>query len=72
MHRAQEEIKRGGGDLWTKDDRPEDIARIMLTKLSRAKAERVARAMLAALKPARRDPAREADAGSAAETETAP
>jgi hypothetical protein len=52
LHRAQEEIKRGGGDLWNKDDRPEDIATIMLSRLSRAKAERVARAMLAAIKNA--------------------
>jgi hypothetical protein len=52
LHRAQEEIKRGGGDLWNKDDRPEDIATIMLSKLSRAKAERVARAMLVAIKNA--------------------
>ena len=35
LHRAEEEIKRGGGDLWTKDDRPEDIANIMMSKLSR-------------------------------------
>jgi hypothetical protein len=53
LHRARQEIKRGGGDLWNKDDRPEDIANIMLSKLSRAKAERVARAMLAALKAAK-------------------
>jgi hypothetical protein len=54
LHRAEEEIKRGGGDLWTKDDRPEDIANIMISKLSRDKAERVARAMLETLKPSRR------------------
>jgi hypothetical protein len=54
LHRAEEEIKRGGGDLWTKDDRPEDIANIMLSKLSRDKVGRVARVILEALKPSRR------------------
>ena len=54
LHRAEEEIKRGGGDLWTKDDRPEDIAAIMLSKLSPTKAERVARAMLEAVNLSRR------------------
>jgi hypothetical protein len=52
LHRAEEEIKCG--DLWTKDDRPEDIANIMISKLSRDKAGRVAGAMLEALKPSRR------------------
>jgi hypothetical protein len=50
LHRAKREISRGGGDLWDKDDRPDDIAAIMLAKLSAAKAERVARAILAKLK----------------------
>lgn len=44
--RMRREIERGGGDVWNKDDRPEDIADIMLVKLSAAKAERVARAIL--------------------------
>ena len=49
-HRMREEIERGGGDLWTKDDRPEDIADVMMAKLTVAKAERVARAILALVK----------------------
>jgi hypothetical protein len=49
-HRMRAEIARGGGDLWTKDDRPEDIADIMLTKLSSTKAMKVARAIIAKLK----------------------
>jgi hypothetical protein len=49
-HRMRNEIERGGGDLWNKDDRPEDIADIMVAKLTANKAERVARAMLAKLK----------------------
>jgi hypothetical protein len=48
--RLEGEIAKGGGDLWNRDDRPEDIARVMLSKLSAAKAERVARAMLKLLK----------------------
>jgi hypothetical protein len=50
LHRAEQEIKRGGGDLWNQHDRPEDIADIMVAKLTSAKAERVARAILAKLK----------------------
>jgi hypothetical protein len=53
-HRMRTEIERGGGDLWNKDDRPEDIADIMLTKLSSAKAERVACVILAKLSPDRK------------------
>jgi hypothetical protein len=44
--RAEHELSLGGGDLWTPDDVPEDIAAVMLVKLSPAKAERVARAIL--------------------------
>jgi hypothetical protein len=50
--RLQREIERGGGDLWTVDDRPKDIARVMLDKLGKSKAEKVARVILAALKEA--------------------
>ena len=46
----RKEIEHGGGDLWNKDDKPEDIADIMLTKLSSTKAIRVARAILAKVK----------------------
>lgn len=50
LHRAQREIARGGGDLWDKDDRPEDIVAVMLGKLSASKAEKVFRLGLAKLK----------------------
>jgi hypothetical protein len=46
-HRLKREIDRGGGDLWTTDDRPDDIAKVMAIKLSTDKLERTARAMLA-------------------------
>jgi hypothetical protein len=46
LHRAEHELSLGGGDLWTADDAPEDIATVMLVKLSPAKAERVARTIL--------------------------
>jgi hypothetical protein len=59
-HRMRQEIERGGGDLWTKDDRVEDIAAIMLLKLPSAKAERVARAILTKLKEKNAKPATEA------------
>ena len=48
--RMQREIERGGGDLWTPEDRPKDIAKIILGKLTKAKAEKVAREIFAALK----------------------
>jgi hypothetical protein len=44
--RLKREIDQGGGDLWTPDDRPEDIAQIMVSKLSLYKVEKVAREML--------------------------
>ena len=44
------DLVRGGGDLWTADDRPDDIARIMIMKLSRNKAENVARCIVKQLK----------------------
>lgn len=47
LHRAEREIVRGGGDLWiTPEDTVEDIAKVMLDRLSANKAERVARAIL--------------------------
>jgi hypothetical protein len=49
-HRLKQEIDRGGGDLWTATDRADDIAAIMVTKLTRNKAEQVARAILRRLK----------------------
>jgi hypothetical protein len=45
-HRMRKEIERAGGDLWTPDDTPEDIATVMLVKLTPTKAERIARAIL--------------------------
>jgi hypothetical protein len=48
--RLRREIDRGGGDLWSADDRPRDIARVILGKLSKSKAEKVAREILNALK----------------------
>jgi hypothetical protein len=46
IYRLRREVERGGGDLWTSKDRPTDIAKVMVAKLSRRKAEAVARAML--------------------------
>jgi hypothetical protein len=43
------EIDRGGGDLWAPEDRPRDIAKIIVSKLNKAKAEKVAREILKAL-----------------------
>jgi hypothetical protein len=48
--RLRREIKRGGGDLWTPEDRAADIAKVMASKLSTDKLERCARAMLAIVK----------------------
>jgi hypothetical protein len=50
--RMPREIERGGGDLWAPEDRPRDIAKIILAKLTKAKAEKVAREILAAVKTA--------------------
>ena len=50
LHRAEQEIIRSGGDLWTPRDTADAIAIIMLNKLSVTQAERVARAILAKLK----------------------
>jgi hypothetical protein len=36
--------------LWAPEDRPRDIAKIILSKLTKTKAEKVAREILAALK----------------------
>ena len=49
LDRVEREISTGGGDLWTPDDTPEDIATVMVVKLSPNKAERVARAILTKL-----------------------
>jgi hypothetical protein len=54
LHRAEQELARGGGDLWDKNDRAEDIAHVMVAKLSNSKAEQVARAILAKIKGQKR------------------
>jgi hypothetical protein len=51
-NRLKREVDCGGGDLWSKDDRPEEIASVMVAKLSRTKAEKVAREILRRLKEA--------------------
>jgi hypothetical protein len=50
--RYKREIECGGGDLWSPEDTPKAIAEIMLVKLTKSKAEKVARAILSALKGA--------------------
>jgi hypothetical protein len=70
LYRAERELARGGGDLWDKDDRAEDIAEIMVAKLTSNKAELVARSILAKLrerKKAAPKPAAQNAAASAAE-----
>jgi hypothetical protein len=48
--RMRREIERGGGDLWNCNDRPRDIARIVIQQCkSKTKAEKVAREMLRTL-----------------------
>jgi len=39
--RYKREVERGGGDLWSPDDRPRDVADIMIKKLGIAKFEKV-------------------------------
>ena len=56
LYRAERELSLGGGDLWTPEDAPEDIATVMLVKLSPSKAERVARAILKKVKDKRAPP----------------
>ncbi len=49
-HRMRRDIERGGGDLWTRDDRAQDIAQVILATLSKTKAKDVAHAILRELK----------------------
>jgi hypothetical protein len=51
--RMQREIARGGGDLWSKTDRPKDISKVMIDQLGKTKAEKVAREILTAVREAR-------------------
>jgi hypothetical protein len=44
--RYRREVDQGGGDLWTPQDRPADIAQIIFAKVTKDKAEKVARAIL--------------------------
>ena len=44
--RYKREVDRGGGDLWSAEDRAQDIARVILGKLTKRKAETVACAIL--------------------------
>jgi hypothetical protein len=44
--RMKRDIERGGGDLWSAEDRPQDIAKVIVGKLTKNKAEKVARAIL--------------------------
>ena len=37
------EIERGGGDLWTAQDTPKNIARVIFEKTSQSKAREIAR-----------------------------
>ena len=53
LQEENDRLMRAGGDLWTPEDRPKDIARIIVGKLSKAKAEKVAREILAALREAK-------------------
>jgi hypothetical protein len=49
--RMRREIERGGGDLWNHNDRPRDIARMVILQCkSKTKAENVANEILKALK----------------------
>jgi hypothetical protein len=48
--RMKREIERGGGDLFTADDRPRDIVRVLIGKLGQTKAEKVAREILKTLR----------------------
>jgi hypothetical protein len=45
-HRLKREVDAGGGDLWTCNDEAEEIAAVMLAKLSPTKAKRVAETIL--------------------------
>jgi hypothetical protein len=50
IFRLRRECERFGGDLWDPADRPEDIATMMVAKLTKNKAAAVASAILKALK----------------------
>jgi hypothetical protein len=51
--RLKRAVDRGGGDLWDKTDRVKDISKVMIDQLGKTKAEKVAYAILAAVKEAK-------------------
>ena len=53
--RMKRDIAQGGGDLWSPQDRPQDIAKVIVGKLTKSKAEKVAREILKMLSGAPRD-----------------
>ena len=53
--RMKRDIAQGGGDLWSPQDRPQDIAKVIVGKLTKSKAEKVAREVLKMLSGASRD-----------------
>jgi hypothetical protein len=57
-HRMRKEIGRGGGDLWSANDAADDIATVMVAKLSKDKAQCVARAILKLIKQKSASPAK--------------
>jgi hypothetical protein len=77
LYRAERELSLGG-DLWAPEDAPEEIATVMLVKLSPTKAERVARAILNKVKDnsdpsvSRREPSAEAKVDSQPEMHPEP
>jgi hypothetical protein len=48
--RMRREIERGGGDLWAAEDRPRDIADVILRKVGKTKAKKIAGELLNAVK----------------------
>src|SRR5215469_937012 len=48
-------LPQGGGDLWSPQDKPQDIAKVIVGKLTKSKAEKVAREILKMLSGASRD-----------------
>jgi hypothetical protein len=44
--RYKREYEHGGGGLWSPQDRPQDIAKVIVSKLTKSKAKKVAQAIL--------------------------
>ena len=49
--RMRREIERGGGDLWTAQDKPQDIAKVIFDKVGKSKAAKVAYAIMKLVNP---------------------